>query len=255
MKKRISISVVGALGRMGKIICKKIINHPNLTLASVVDKKKKKIFNKITEINSLSAFNNCDVIIDFSNPEGTMEVLKLLKNKKKIIIGTTGFNKSQEEKIKKYSKKYPILKSGNMSIGINLMTYISEELSKKISNEFQINIYDNHHKKKTDYPSGTALMLAKSIASGKNKKFEKIKGNVHLNKNGKNKKNKINFYVTRKGKTIGEHSIKFFNNFEILNIRHLAKTRDLFAEGAINAIFWIIKKKSGYFSMRDFLNL
>jgi len=279
--KKIKISIVGALGRMGRILCKKIKNNPKLILQSITDKNTSEVEGLQTEKNSINAFKNSSVIIDFSNPESTMQVLKnlklnskiiigttgftnpestmqVLKNLKlnsKIIIGTTGFTEKQEKKIKNYSKKYAILKSGNMSVGINLLSFITEQLSKKISNNFQISIHDNHHKKKIDYPSGTALMLANAVAYGKDKKFKNIKGNIHLNKKGKNLKNKINFNVIRYGKTIGKHSVQFEDFSEIIRLKHIAKNRDLFANGAINAAFWIRNKKRGYYSMRDLLKI
>jgi len=253
--KKIKITVVGALGRMGKILCKKIKNNPKLKLESITDKNILKLEGIQTQKNSMKAFKNTDVVIDFSNPESTMQILKNLKNNKKIIIGTTGFTEKQEKIIKNYSKKYAILKSGNMSVGINLLTFITEQLSRKISNNFQINIHDNHHKKKIDYPSGTAFMLANAVASAKNKKLKNIKGNIHLNKKGNNLKNRINFNIVRKGNTIGEHAVQFEGISEIIKLMHIAKSRDLFANGAINAAIWIKNKKRGYYTMRDLLKI
>jgi len=253
--KKIKITVVGALGRMGKILCEKIKNNPKLKLESITDKNILKLKGVQTQKNSIKAFKNTDVVIDFSTPESTMQILKNLKNNKKIIIGTTGFTEKQEKTIKNYSKKYAIFKSGNMSVGINLLTFITEQLSRKISNSFQINIHDNHHKKKIDYPSGTSFMLANAVASAKNKKLKNIKGNIHLNKKGKNLKNKINFNIVRKGKTIGEHTVQFEGISEIIKLKHIAKSRDLFANGAINAAFWIKNRKSGYYTMRDLLKI
>jgi len=253
--KKIKITVVGALGRMGKILCKRIKNNPKLKLESITDKNILKLEGMQTQKNSMKAFKNTDVVIDFSNPESTMQILKNLKNNKKIIIGTTGFTEKQEKIIKNYSKKYAILKSGNMSVGINLLTFITEQLSRKISNNFQINIHDNHHKRKIDYPSGTAFMLANAVALAKNKKLKNIKGNIHLNKKGNNLKNRINFNIVRKGNTIGKHAVQFEGISEIIKLMHIAKSRDLFANGAINAAIWIKNKKRGYYTMRDLLKI
>jgi len=253
--KKIKITVVGALGRMGKILCKKIKKNPKLKLESITDKNISCLVGLQTQKNSYKAFSNSNVIIDFSNPESTMEVLKNLKKNNKVIIGTTGFTEKQERIIKNYSKRYAILKSGNMSVGINLLSFITKEFSKKIPNSFQINIHDNHHKKKIDYPSGTALMLANAVASGKNKKLKNITGNIHLNKKAKNLKNKINFNIVRKGKTIGEHTVQFESISETIKLKHIAKNRDLFANGAINAAFWIRNKKYGFYTMRDLLKI
>jgi len=253
--KKIKITVVGALGRMGKILCKRIKNNPKLKLESITDKKISRFEGLQVQKNSIKAFKSSNVIIDFSNPESTMQVLQNLRKNNKIIIGTTGFTEKQEKKITNYSKKYAILKSGNMSVGINLLSFITEQLSKKISNNFQVNIHDNHHNKKIDYPSGTALMLANAVASGKNKKLKSIKGNIHFNTKGKNLKNKINFNIIRKGKTIGEHAVQFEGISEIIKLKHIAKGRDLFANGAIHAAIWINNKKCGYYTMRNLLKI
>jgi 4-hydroxy-tetrahydrodipicolinate reductase len=142
-----------------------------------------------------------------------------------------------------------------MSLGINLIGYIAAILSEKIQNNYQIAIEDNHHKKKIDYPSGTALMLANAIAKGQNKKLTSITGKFFLNKKGNFNKNKINFFITRKGDTIGKHNILFSNKTERIELKHTAYSRKLFAEGAINAAIWISKKNKGLFNMQDMFKL
>jgi 4-hydroxy-tetrahydrodipicolinate reductase len=255
--KKINITITGALGRMGKILIKRISTNKNLKLFSLTDVKSKKIINGIkTQKNNLEAFKKTDVIIDFSEPKASLEILNYAKKlKKKIVIGTTGFNKQQNNLIKKYSKKIAIFKSGNMSLGINLLEYIVNILSKKISNDYYVGINDDHHKKKVDYPSGTALMLANAVANGKNKKLESVKGKNFLNKKGNLQKNKINFFITRKGNTIGKHSVLFNNKIEHIELKHTAFSRALFADGALNAALWISKKNKGLFDMQDILNL
>ena len=255
--KKINITITGALGRMGKILITKILSNKNLKLYSATDIKIKKIFKNIkTQKNNLNAFKKTDVIIDFSRPKVSLEILKFAKKlKKKIVIGTTGFSEKQNSIINIYSKKIPIFKSGNMSLGINLIEYIVKIVSKKIPKNYKIAISDNHHKKKIDYPSGTALMLANAVAQGKNKKLNLIKGKNFLNKKGTFSSNKINFFITRKGKTIGKHSVYFNNIIENIELKHVAFSRELFAEGAITAAIWISKKNKGLFNMQDMLNL
>ena len=186
-----------------------------------------------------------------------MQMLKIAKRlKKAVVIGTTGFNKKQNSLIKRLSKTIPIFKSGNMSLGINLLEYMVNILSKKIPSDYQVEISDQHHKKKIDYPSGTALMLANAVSKGKKKKLELLKGRIFLNsKKGSPKKNKINFYITRKGNTIGKHSINFENKIENIELKHTAFSRELFADGALKAAIWISKKNKGLFDMQDMLNL
>ena len=255
--KKINITITGALGKMGKILIKRISKNKNLKLFSLTDLKSGKNIDGIkTQKNNLEAFKRTDVIIDFSRPEASIEILNYAKKlKKKVVIGTTGFTKKQNHLIKNYSKKIAIFKSGNMSLGINLLEYIVNILAKKIPNDYRIGIIDDHHKKKVDYPSGTALMLANATSKGKNKNLESIKGKIFLNKPGSLQKNKINFFIIRKGNTIGKHSVNFNNNAENIELKHTAFSRDLFADGALNAAAWISKKNKGLFNMQDMLGL
>jgi 4-hydroxy-tetrahydrodipicolinate reductase len=255
--KKINITITGALGRMGKILIKRISKNKNLKLFSLTDIKVGKNLRGIKiQKNNLNAFKKTDIIIDFSKPKASIEVLNYAKKlKKKVVIGTTGFNAKQNNLIKSYSKKIAIFKSGNMSTGINLLEYIVKILSKNIPNNYQIAISDDHHKNKIDYPSGTALMLANAVSKGKNKNLELIKGRVFLNKLGNLQKNKINFFITRKGKTVGKHSVHFNNKIENIELKHTAFSRDLFADGALNAAIWLSKKNRGLFNMQDMLGL
>ena len=255
--KKINITITGALGKMGKVLIKRISKNKNLRLLSLTDLKSGKTINGIkTQKNNLEAFKKTDVIIDFSRPNSSLEILNYAKKlRKKIVIGTTGFTKKQSNLIKSYSKKIAIFKSGNMSLGINLLEYIVNILSKKIPNNYDIGINDDHHRKKVDYPSGTALMLANAVSKGKNKNFESIKGKFFLNKKGNLQKNKINFFITRKGSTIGKHSVLFNNKVENIELKHTAFSRELFADGALNAAVWISKKNKGLFNMQDMFGL
>ena len=255
--KKINITITGALGKMGKILIKRISKNKNLKLFSLTDLKYGKIINGIkTQKNSLEVFKKTDVIIDFSRPKASLEILKYAnKLKKQVVIGTTGFTKKQNNLIKSYSKKIAIFKSGNMSLGINLLEYIVNILSKKIPSDYHIGINDDHHKKKVDYPSGTALMLANAVSKGKNKNLELMKGKTFLNKKGTLQKNKVNFFITRKGNTIGKHSVLFNNQIENIELKHTAFSRELFADGALNAAVWISKKNKGLFNMQDMFGL
>ena len=255
--KKTNITVVGALGRMGKILINRISKNNNLKLLSLIDLKSNKTLNGIKiQKSSLEAFKKTDVIIDFSRPKVSIEILNYARKlKKKVVIGTTGFTQKQENIIKNYSKQIAIFKSGNMSLGVNLLEYLVNILTKKITYDYQIAITDNHHKKKIDCPSGTALMLAKAIAKGKNKNLNSLIGKKYLNKNGQLQNNKINFFVTRKGNTIGKHSVIFNNKIENIELKHTAFSRELFADGALNASIWLSKKNKGLFNMQDMFEL
>jgi 4-hydroxy-tetrahydrodipicolinate reductase len=255
--KKINITIVGALGRMGQMLINQVLKNKSLRLHSLTDLNfGKKIKGLKIQNNNLEAFKKTDVIIDFSRPKSSIEILNFAKKlNKKVIIGTTGFTKKEENLIKDYSKKMAIFKSGNMSLGINLLEYITKILSKKIPNSYQIGILDNHHKAKIDYPSGTALMLASAVAEGKGENLDKLTGKYFLNKKGDLQNNKVNFFIKRKGKTVGQHSVIYNNKIENIELRHTAFSRELFAEGALNAAIWIRKKNKGLFNMQDMFNL
>ena len=184
-----------------------------------------------------------------------MQVLKIAsKLGKRVVIGTTGFSKKEENLIKKFSRKIPILKAGNMSLGVNLLMYLTEIASKSLSNNFLTKVYEVHHKYKKDHPSGTALMLGKGIADGKNKNFYNLIGKKYLNKKTFPYGKKINFNSIRKGNVIGEHEVRFSSGKETVTLNHESFDRALYSEGALSASKWLMKKKAGLYSMRDLLN-
>ena len=255
--KKINLAISGCMGRMGQQLIESSKNNNNFKLSALTENKlvKKKIYGIKPELNSKNAFKKADVIIDFTTPECTLEILKIAaKLKKRVLIGTTGFNQNQEKIIKTYSKKIPILKAGNMSLGINLLMYLTEIASKSLNEEYLSKIFEVHHKHKKDYPSGTALMLGKGIANGKNKNLHNLIGKKFLNKKSFPYGNKINFNSIRKGEIIGEHEVKFSSGKEIITLNHEAFDRALYSDGALTASKWLVKKRPGLYSMRDLLN-
>src|SRR6056300_1634220 len=255
--KKINLTITGCMGRMGQQLIKTIKKDKNFKLHSLTEfKTVNKKFNGIkTQLNTKDAFKNTDVIIDFTVPKCTFEVLKVAsKLKKRVVIGTTGFTKKEENLIKSFSKKIPILKAGNMSLGINLLMYLTEITSKSLDNKYLAKIFEVHHRHKKDYPSGTALMLGKGIAVGKNKNFYNIIGSKYLNRKNFPFGNKINFNSIRKGEVIGEHEVLFSSGKEIIKLNHKAFDRALYSEGALSAASWLMKQKPGLYSMRDLLN-
>ena len=255
--KKINIAITGCMGRMGKQLKKSSLKNKNFKLITLTENRviKKKISGIRPNLNNESAFRNTNIIIDFTIPECTLEILKIAsKLKKKVVIGTTGFTQKEENLIKNYSKKIPILKAGNMSLGVNLLMYLTEVASKSLGKKFLSKIFEVHHKHKKDYPSGTALMLGKGISDGKNKALYKLIGKKFLNKKSFPYGKKINFNSSRKGETIGEHEVKFSNGKEIITLNHEAFDRALYSEGALTAAKWLINKKPGLYSMRDVLN-
>ena len=255
--KKIKLLVTGCMGRMGQQIIKSVKKDKNFQLTALTENRNinKKINGVKVGLNNEKLFKNVDLIIDFTIPKCTFQVLKIAtKLKKRVVIGTTGFTKKEENLIKNFSKKIPILKAGNMSLGINLLMYLTEIASSSLGKNFLSKIFEIHHKHKKDYPSGTALMLGKGIAVGKNKSFYSLLGKKFLNKKTFPYSKKINFNSVRKGEIIGEHEVKFSSGKEIITLNHEAFDRALYSEGALTAAKWLINKKPGLYSMRNLMN-
>ena len=255
--KKINLTIIGCEGRMGKQLIKSAKINENFKLVSLTESRKinKKISGIKPELNTSHAFKRTNVIIDFTVPKCTLEVLKFaVKHKKRVVIGTTGFTKKQEKVIKNYSKKIPILKAGNMSLGVNLLMYLTEIASKSLGKKFLSKVYEVHHKHKKDYPSGTALMLGKGIAVGKNKNFNNLIGKKYLNKKTFPYSKRINFNSIRKGEVVGEHEVRFSSGKEIVTLNHESFDRALYSEGALAAAKWIMSRRPGLYSMRNLLN-
>ena len=242
---------------MGQQIIKSAKSDKNFRLVALTENiiVNRKIAGIKPSLNSEQAFKKSNLIIDFTVPKCTFEVLKIAsKLKKRVVIGTTGFSKKEEFLIKKYAKKIPILKAGNMSLGINLLMYLTEIASKSLGNNFLSKVFEIHHKHKKDHPSGTALMLGKGIAIGKRKDFYSLMGKKYLNKKSFPYGKKINFNSLRKAEVVGEHEVTFSSGKEIITLNHEAFDRALYSEGAFAAAKWLMKKNTGLYSMRDVLN-
>jgi 4-hydroxy-tetrahydrodipicolinate reductase len=255
--RKVNLSISGCMGRMGQQLIKSSKKDINFKLVSLTENRliNKKIAGLKPSKNSIEAFKKSNVIIDFTVPKCTLEILEIAsKLKKRVVIGTTGFTKKEEDLIKKFSRKIPILKAGNMSLGVNLLIYLTEIASKSLGNNFASKVYEVHHKHKIDYPSGTALMLGKGIADGKNKNFYNLIGKKYLNKKSFPYAKKINFNSIRKNEVIGEHEVRFSSGKEIIKLNHESFDRSLYSEGALTAAAWLMSKKAGLYSMRDLLN-
>ena len=259
--KKIKLALVGCAGRMGQQIIKELQNFSNIYLIAALENKNSKFLHKkIKKINITSdkesAFKEVNTIIDFSQPESTLETVRYAaKLKKKLVIGTTGLNINQINKIKNASKKTAIVFAPNMSVGINLLM----NLVGKASNIFfdkntSVEILDIHHKHKKDAPSGTALALGTAVAEGKNFNL-KGKSTMKPNRTRKKELGKINFYCKRRGNIIGDHSVIFTNNGEEIELKHRGFNRSIYALGAIKAVIWLSKQKKGFFNMSDVLGI
>ena len=257
--KKIKIGIFGPKGRMGESIIEQIDNYRELQLSSLCENKKHSIVGKelagiLVHSNLTKLVDESDVIIDFTIPEATINLLEELKKSKKktaVVTGTTGFTKSQEKKFLKLCNGLKILQSFNMSLGINILKELVKKAAKNISEESDIEISEIHHNMKRDVPSGTALILADSIKEGA---IMKKKNSYRMQSaNMVRKKNEIGFSSIRGGDIVGEHSVYFFMDGERIELTHRAVDRKIFSNGALKAAIWIFNKKPGMYSLTDML--
>ena len=249
----LKVMVNGCNGKMGQIVCDLVKKNDNLNLISGFDRESSTgssfpIFNNIEDISVRP-----DVIIDFSIPVATLNILKYAtKNNVPVVIATTGFSGSEETIIKEYSKQIPIFKSANMSYDIMLMKKLVCYLAPLLK-DTDIEITEIHHNRKIDSPSGTAQMLANAIndSLGNNLYCEY---NRH-NKREKRDKNEIGMNSIRGGNNVGEHTVQFFGEFDTFEIKHTSYSRNVFAEGAIKAAMFIVKQKNGLYNMDDMFKI
>ena len=245
----IEVMVNGCNGKMGQIVCNLIDKEENLFLKCGFDKF-------VTGEFAFPVFNNIkdipekpDVIIDFSVPIATLNILKYaVQNKIPIVIATTGFSAEEEKIILEYSKQIPIFKSANMSYDIMIMKKLVQWLAPLLK-DTDIEITETHHNRKVDSPSGTAQMLADSINSSLGNTLH-CEYNRH-DKREKRDKNEIGMNSIRGGNIVGEHTIQFFGEFETFELKHTSYSRNVFADGAIKAANFIVKKPNGLYSMED----
>ena len=245
----IKVLINGCNGKMGFEVAKQIYNTDNIDVLCGVDRidTGDNKFPVYTEINDIQEIP--DVIIDFSIPSATFNILEFAKEHHvPIVIATTGFSAEEEEKIKEYAKFIPIFKSANMSYEINLMAKVLADISKKL-NDSDIEIIETHHNRKIDSPSGTALLLAESINNALDNKMY-YEYDRH-SKREKRNKNEIGIHSIRGGNEVGKHSVIFFGENESLEITHNVTSRSVFAKGSVKAAQFIVLKDNGLYNMND----
>ena len=245
----IKVLINGCNGRMGQVLVNEIDRFPELLLSSGFDvydegKNTFPVYSKIGDIKEKP-----DVIVDFSIPVSTFNILNYaVRNKVPVVIATTGFSKEQLEEIKVSSTLIPIFRSSNMSFDINLMKKIVSEVAKKLQG-IDIEIIETHHNRKVDAPSGTAILLADAINEVMDEKFEYNfnRHDLHEKRNPK----EIGFSSIRGGNIVGEHSVQFYGEHETFEIKHTSYSRNVFAEGALKAAIFLANQKPGYYGMDD----
>ena len=248
----LEVLVNGCNGKMGQVVCDLIEQNENLVLKAGFDKNITgefafPVFDKIEDIKEKP-----DVIIDFSIPIATLNILEYAsKNNVPIVIATTGFTKEQEENIEEYSKIIPIFKSANMSFDIMIMKKLVSWLA-PLMKDTDIEIIESHHNRKIDSPSGTAQMLADSINSALGNTLH-CEYNRH-DKHEKRDKNEIGMSSIRGGNIVGEHTVQFIGDFETFKIKHTSYSRNVFAEGSLKAASFIVNQKPGLYCMEDMAN-
>lgn len=257
----IKIIVIGAKGRMGQAIITEIYKEKDLEFIGGIETKEyidlntenKEIILKdnLEEIISLA-----DVIVDFTTPLATLSYLPIIeKNKKPVIIGTTGFSEEQQKQIKMVSLNIPCVFSPNMSIGINLLFKIIKDLASVLKEDYDIEIIEAHHRNKKDAPSGTAKKMVELIAGVYNWNPEEVALYGRKGITGQRKAKEIGVHAIRAGDIIGDHTIIFGGNGERIEITHCVHNRTTFAKGVIKAIRFIIKTPPGLYTMQDVLNI
>jgi len=264
-----SILVAGAGGRMGKAVVAEILRTPGATLAGGFERPGGPDIGKDIgilagldaiglEVEEAAAkgLKRAGALIDFTAPKVSVaNATAAAETGVAHIIGTTGFSSSDDAEIAALSGKIPIVKSGNMSLGVNLLTALVEEAAKILGDDYDIEIFDAHHRNKVDAPSGTALMLGRAAARARGIILDENAAGLDGARDGARKKGDIGFAVARGGGIIGEHHVSFAGAEEIITLSHKAIDRALFASGAVAAAKWAIGKPPGLYSMRDVLGL
>ncbi len=255
------IGVVGCNGRVGKLVIDEMLSgnwkEHGLELSGGSAR------NAVTNLgdifitdNEEELFEKSDVIIDFTLPEGTVAHAKLAaKLKKTLIVGTTGLSDEDVNQLKIASEETTIIYAANMSVGVNLLLALVEQAASRLDPNWDIEIFEAHHKYKVDAPSGTALAIGRSAAMGRGNSLENLADYDRHGQIGAREKGKIGFSVARGGDVVGEHTAYFYGEGERLELTHKATNRSLFAKGALKAALWSENKEPGLYSMRDVLDL
>ncbi len=261
------IGIIGINGRMGKSVAKTILQNDLNDISGGLVRLGSEIVGKdlgaiIGEANlGINATDNLehlvknsDVVIDFSNPELSLQTAELTSKHSKILVcGTTGLSEEQKNQLKNYAQNCVIIWSSNMSVGVNLLMNLSEQVAKILHSDYDVEIFEMHHRNKVDAPSGTALSLGEAVARGRNLDFGEVCRKTREGIVGKRTENEIGFCALRGGDVIGDHSVIFAGNGERVELTHKASNRDIYAVGALRAAIWAEGKANGFYTMQDVL--
>ncbi len=265
----IKVVVCGGCGKMGSKVARLIYQNENMKLVGIIEASSHPnkgkdwgatvglgktgiiIKEKLEEI-----IQNADQIVEFTNPKVSLQHLEIVsKYKKVMIMGTTGFSSEEIEKIKKLAQGIPFLLSPNMSLGVNLLFKLAAEVATALGDDYDIEIIEAHHRFKKDAPSGTAKKLAQEIAKSRNVNLDEVAIYGREGIIGERKKGEIGIHSIRGGDITGEHTVMFTALGERLELTHKAHSRDTFAYGTIQAIKFLKDKPTGFYKMKDVLNI
>lgn len=249
----VKIAVAGALGRMGHAVTAAVQAHEGLALAARFDRPGAVGEALVGQDEALAA---ADAVIDFTVPEASVALAELCAERggPALIIGSTGFSPEQEARIEAAAAKIAIVKSGNFSLGVNVLTGLVRQAAAMLGPEdWDIEVFEAHHRRKVDAPSGTALMLGRAAASGRGVNLADVEQRARDGITGARTAGDIGFSVLRGGGIVGEHSVVFAGEEEILTLSHSARDRALFARGAVRAARWVAGRPAGLYDMQDVL--
>ncbi len=256
----INIGIVGSTGRVGSLLIDDLAsdNKAKLSACHVFDKLTKSIPENTVVTNDMKILlDSCDIVIDFSAPVATQELLEeIVENtgNKPLVIATTGFNKHQQNLLLEASKKVPVLYSTNMSLGVAVLNKLVF-LASKVLKDFDCEIVEQHHRYKIDSPSGTALTLAEHAARARELNLSAIRVSGRDGEIGARTKEEIGVMSLRGGDIVGRHTVGLYNDGEFIELHHTATARNTFSKGAIKAAKWLIHQEAGLYSINDCLGL
>ncbi len=256
-----SIAILGASGRMGRTLIQTALSMPAVQLSAAIDRWDspelgEDVGSGVTLAHDLSAASAFDVVVDFSSPEATLAALDVCcRQKKAMVIGTTGFSPEQKKKIEVAARDIPICLSANFSVGVNVVLKLLEQAAHTLGDAYEVEIIEAHHRQKTDAPSGTALRMGEIIAQALNRDLKAVAVYGRKGQTGARDRKAIGFATVRGGDVIGDHTVLFLGEGEQVEIAHKATSRSNFALGALRAACWLNGKKPGFYSMQDVLGL
>jgi 4-hydroxy-tetrahydrodipicolinate reductase len=259
--------IAGAGGRMGRTLIRAIAETKGLAVAGALEDARSPLLrqdsgtlaglpaNGIALTDDAKALlANADGIVDFTVPKASTALAALTAGKVHI-VGTTGHSADEEEKIRDSAKSAVVVKSGNFSMGVNLLAALTRRVARTLDDDFDIEIVEMHHNKKIDAPSGTALMLGRSAAAGRGVDLAQHSARGRDGETGARNRGDIGFASLRGGTVVGEHSVIFAGPTERVELVHRAEDRMIFARGALKAVLWARDQKPGLYSMADVLGL